>query len=104
MWGAVKRREQMSIATSGQGAAQLFHLYAGSREDMAFRDFRFPQVLQELGLTTGDADLFASAPAFPVGREIAAFVQYGVALAAANSTEKAKSEFIIAPVLVELRR
>ncbi len=71
---------------------------------MAFRDFRFPQVLQELGLTTGDADLFASAPAFPVGREIAAFVQYGVALAAANSTEKAKSEFIIAPVLVELRR
>jgi hypothetical protein len=71
---------------------------------MAFRDFRFPQVQQDLGLTAHDADLFASAAVFPVAPEIAAFVQYAVALAAANGTEKAKSEFLIAPVLVELRR
>src|SRR5262245_22481281 len=71
---------------------------------MAFRDFTFPQVQQRLGLRVEDADLFSAAAPFPVREEIAAFVRDGVALALANSTEKAKSEFIIAPVLLELRR
>jgi hypothetical protein len=75
-----------------------------AREDMAFRDFRFPQVQQDLGLTVHDADLFATAGPFPVREEIAAFVRDGVALAVANGTEKARSEWIIAPVLLELRR
>ena len=71
---------------------------------MAFRDFVFPQVQEQLGLRVEDADLFAATPPFPVRQEIADFVKDGVALALANSTEKAKSEFIIAPVLLELRR
>src|SRR5919205_868181 len=71
---------------------------------MAFRDFSFPQVQQDLGLSVHDADLFSAAPAFAVREEFAAFVRDGVALAVAISTEKAKSEFIIAPVLLELRR
>src|SRR5262249_37779045 len=71
---------------------------------MAFRDFSFPQVQHDLGLVLHDADLFASAPPFPVREEFVAFLQDGVTLAVANSTEKAKSEFIIAPVLLELRR
>src|SRR6267142_1715513 len=71
---------------------------------MAFRDFSFPQVQHDLGLSIHDADLFPSAPPFPVRSEFAAFLQDGVALAVANSTEKAKSEFIIAPMLLELRR
>jgi hypothetical protein len=71
---------------------------------MAFRDFSFPEVQQALGLEIQDADLFSSAPPFTVREEFAAFVRDGVALALANSTEKAKSEFIIAPVLLELRR
>jgi hypothetical protein len=71
---------------------------------MAFRDFTFPQVQHDLGLTIHDADLFSGAPPFPVREEFAAFIRDGVALAVANSTEKAKSEFIIAPVLLELRR
>lgn len=71
---------------------------------MAFRDFSFPEVQQDFGLTLHDADLFAAAPPFPVRDEFAAFLRDGVALAVANSTEKAKSEFIIAPVLLELRR
>jgi hypothetical protein len=71
---------------------------------MAFRDFSFPQVQHELGITLHDADLFANAPPFPVREEFLAFIRDGVALAVANSTEKAKSEFIIAPVLLELRR
>jgi len=69
-----------------------------------FQQFTFPQVQHDLGLTLRDADLFASAPLFPISEAFAAFLRDGVALAVANSTEKAKSEFIIAPVLLELRR
>jgi hypothetical protein len=71
---------------------------------MAFRDFSFPQVQHDLGLVVHDADLFASAPLHSVREDFRAFLQDGVDLAVANSTEKAKSEFIIAPVLLELRR
>jgi hypothetical protein len=71
---------------------------------MSFQQFTFPQVQHDLGLTLHDADLFSSAPPFPVRDEFAAFLRDGVALAVAKSTEKAKSEFIIAPVLLELRR
>jgi hypothetical protein len=71
---------------------------------MPFQQFAFLQVQYDLGLTLHDADLFASAPPFHVHEEFAAFLRDGVTLATANSTEKAKSEFIIAPVLLELRR
>src|SRR5262245_54102940 len=71
---------------------------------MAYRDFSFPQVQERLGLRVEAADLFSSAPPLTVREEFAAFVRDGTALALANSTEKAKSEFIIAPVLLELRR
>src|SRR3954453_14324693 len=71
---------------------------------MSFQQFTFPQVQRDLGLALHDADLFASTPLFAVREEFVAFLQDGVALAVANSTEKARSEFIIAPVLLELRR
>jgi hypothetical protein len=71
---------------------------------MAFRDFTFPQVQHDLHLQVVDVDLFATTSPFPMREEIAAFIRDGVTLALANSTEKAKSEFIIAPVLLELRR
>jgi hypothetical protein len=71
---------------------------------MSFRDFTFPQVQHDLGLTVHDANLFAAVPNSPVRNEFAAFLRDGIDLAVANATEKAKSEFIIAPVLLELRR
>ena len=71
---------------------------------MSFQQFSFPQVQHDLGLTLRDADLFSSVASYPVREDFAAFLRDGVALAVANSTEKAKSEFIIAPVLLELRR
>src|SRR5438132_11954737 len=71
---------------------------------MAFRDFTFPQVAQDLALSLHDADLFAPVASVAVREEFATVVRYGMTLAAANATEKAKSEFVIAPVLVELRR
>lgn len=71
---------------------------------MAFRDFVFPQVQGQLGLRVEDGNLFAATPSFPSRPDFADFVRDGTTLALANSTEKAKSEFIIAPVLLELRR
>ena len=71
---------------------------------MAFRDFGFPQVQHDLGLTVHDEALFPNVVAAEVRQEFLAFLRDGVTLAVANSTEKAKSEFIIAPMLLELRR
>jgi hypothetical protein len=71
---------------------------------MSFRDFSFPKVEQDLGLHLRDADLFPGAPECSVRDSIAEVVRDGAQLALANSTEKAKSEFIVAPVLLELRR
>jgi hypothetical protein len=85
-------------------AAGIFRPCHLAREDMVFRDFRLPQMQQELGLMVHDANLFSAAAPFSVRDSFTAFVRDGAALAAANGTEKARSEFIIAPVLVELRR
>lgn len=71
---------------------------------MAFRDFTFPAVVGQLGLTPAEADLFANVPAAELSAEFAERVRDGVDLALAVSTEKARSEYIIAPVLGEVRR
>src|SRR3954471_11731756 len=71
---------------------------------MAFQDFAFPQVVQELGLALADADLFREVAPITVRAEFLAQVIEGANLASAINTEKARSEFVIAPVLLELRR
>ena len=71
---------------------------------MAFQNFSFPQVAQDLGLTLVDSDLFSQVPPESVRPEFLAQVLEGANLASAINTEKARSEFIIAPVLFELRR
>jgi hypothetical protein len=71
---------------------------------MAFPDFSSPQVEQALGLTLTDADLFSQVPAIPVRPDFFTQVIEGANLASAINTEKARSEFVIAPVLFELRR
>ena len=71
---------------------------------MAFRDFRFPEVQQDLGVTVVEADLFSTAPEREVREEFLAVIRDGADLALAVNTEKARSEFIIAPILLELRR
>ncbi len=71
---------------------------------MAFRDFGFPQVQHALGLTLAEADLFGSVPALDLPAEFVERMQAGVDLALAVNTEKARSEFIVAPLLLQLRR
>lgn len=71
---------------------------------MAFQNFTFPQVVPALGLTLAEGDLFAQVPVLTVRPEFAVQVLEGANLAGAINTEKARSEFVIAPVLFELRR
>src|ERR1051326_8499867 len=71
---------------------------------MAFRDFGFPEVQQALGLTLAETDLFSSVPALELPAAFTDRMHSDIALALAINTEKARSEFIIAPVLAELRR
>jgi hypothetical protein len=71
---------------------------------MAFQDFMFPQIIQDLGLVPADADLFSKVAPATVRPDFLAQILEGVNLASAINTEKARSEFIIAPALFELRR
>jgi hypothetical protein len=71
---------------------------------MSFQNFSFPQVQQDLGLTVDEADLFSHVPGVQLRGEFVAALTEGTNLALAVNTEKAKSEFIIAPLLLELRR
>ena len=71
---------------------------------MPFRDFSYPDVQSALGLTLAESNLFDGVPRLDLPTEFADRMRAGVDLALAISTEKARSEFIIAPMLMELRR
>ena len=71
---------------------------------MAFSDFTFPQVQQDLGLTVDEADLFSPIPTVSLREDFVTTITDGATIALAVNTEKAKSEFIIAPVLLEVWR
>lgn len=70
---------------------------------MAFSDFAYPDVLRQFGLTFANADdLFAGVTPVPPSQGLALVLPTAVRLASAVSTEKARSEWMIAPVLVDL--
>lgn len=66
--------------------------------------FGFPEVQQALGLNLAEANLFSSVSALELPAEFVQRMRGDIALALAINTEKARSEFIIAPLLSELRR
>ena len=69
---------------------------------MSFRDFSYPSVCQLLGLTLSQGPLFDSAAELDPGPDLLRRVTYGVRVALDVHTEKARSEFIVAPILIEL--
>jgi len=71
---------------------------------MCFQDFSFPRVQQDLELSVDEAELFSHVAIVALREEFVAALTEGTNLALAVNTEKAKSEFIIAPLLLELRR
>ena len=68
---------------------------------MAFQQFTFPQVIEELGLSVVDAKLFDALSPESVTPDFEQSIREGADLASAINTEKARSEFVIAPLLFE---
>jgi hypothetical protein len=70
-----------------------------------FSDFRFPDVKEQLGLRTLERiDAFGDAASVEPSPWLMETLRAGVPLATAIGTEKARSEFAIAPVMLELKR
>ena len=72
---------------------------------MAYNDFTLDTLIQQFGLhIVMEADVLAGIEALPASMHLQETLAETVPLAVAVSTEKAKSELIISPVLVEARR
>lgn len=72
---------------------------------MSYSNFTVQSVESAFGLTLDVThDLFASLPATTVSDLLQAVLDENVPLALAVQTEKARSEWIVAPVVVELRK
>jgi hypothetical protein len=68
---------------------------------MAFSNFRYPDVIETFGLEERSTDLFAEVPAVPLGPPGQVAVR-GAVLAQMVHTEKARSEWLVAPILLDL--
>src|SRR5947209_6412995 len=72
---------------------------------MAYDDFTLDDVKQKLGLSVREAEgIFADVPPSAPSAWLEEALRDGAPLALAVSTEKARSEWIIAPILLEVRR
>jgi hypothetical protein len=71
---------------------------------MSYRDFTFPDVVQKLGLTVRTERLFADVVSVALLDDFRSRLDESVSLATALNTEKARSEFILAPIFLEFRR
>lgn len=72
---------------------------------MAFSDFSYADVFPEFGLTeTPPADLFAAVPPLAAGPLARHAATDGARLALAIDSEKARSEWIVAPLLFDVWR
>jgi hypothetical protein len=72
---------------------------------MAYSDFDLRAVRERFGFTLReDLDLYAATPGVEVSRELREFLRVWSPAAMAMNTEKARSEMIIAPILMEAVR
>lgn len=72
---------------------------------MAYNDFTVEDLSTRLGLQITEVrDLFATVTEVPIGATLTEYLRENAPLALAMSTEKARSEMIIAPILLEVRR
>jgi hypothetical protein len=71
---------------------------------MSYRDFTFPEVETKLGLTIETRRLFENIPTITPRPAFLEMLAEGVTLGQGINSEKAKSEFVIAPILLEFRR
>ncbi|MCT7963425.1 hypothetical protein NG791_22370 [Laspinema sp. D1] len=72
---------------------------------MVYSDFKLKGIIQQFSLTLNeDRDLFGSIPEVQPSEMLQSFLKENAALAVDINTEKARSELIIAPILLEVRR
>ncbi|WP_199249943.1 hypothetical protein [[Phormidium] sp. ETS-05] len=72
---------------------------------MAYSDFTLTKVKQEFNLTTFEkVDIFADAPEIECSQWLKETLAYYLPITRGSNNEKARSEMIVAPILVELRQ
>lgn len=72
---------------------------------MSYSDFTLNRVTKAFDLTLSDkVELFADAPEVDCSNILTETLRENVPLALASNTEKSRSEMIIAPILIELRK
>lgn len=72
---------------------------------MTYSDFKLPELKRRFNLILEeDADLFEAAPELPVSDWLQETLRETLPVALAINTEKVRSELIIAPILIELRK
>jgi len=72
---------------------------------MSYRQFTLATVKKTFDLTTSEeANIFANIPTLKCSDYLAETLQYNIPLALGSNTEKARSEMIIAPILIEIRK
>jgi hypothetical protein len=72
---------------------------------MSYRDFTLPDVIARFSLRTHeDTDLFADRPPIEPSALLVETLRANVPIAVAISNEKVRSELVVAPVLMELKR
>ena len=72
---------------------------------MSYRDFRLPDVLERFKLVTREEPgIFAGMPPVAPSALLVEVLRVNVPLAFASGNEKGRSEFLIAPILTELKR
>lgn len=72
---------------------------------MPYSEFTLARVKKQFALTTSeDIDIFAAVPKLECSEYLTETLRYNVPLALASNSEKARSEMIITPILVEVRK
>lgn len=72
---------------------------------MIYSDFKLAQVIQDFGLTIHEGSrIFADFPEEKCSDLLSTILKENIDLAVAINTEKARSEMIISPILLEVRR
>ncbi|MBD2136785.1 hypothetical protein H6F32_04070 [Anabaena sp. FACHB-1237] len=72
---------------------------------MSYSEFSLAKIKKIFNLTTSEKpDLFANIPEINCSGYLQETLHYNVPLALASNSEKARSEMIIAPILIELRK
>jgi len=72
---------------------------------MVYSEFKLSELIKTFGLTLTEAvDLFADVEEVEGSENLAFNLKDSIPLAVAIGTEKARSEMIIAPILLEIKR